>query len=122
MLAMPGRLSSAYGWRRDPINGSVKFHNGLDLAMPVGQDVPAARPGEVAFAGELSGYGLTVVVRHDDRTSTRYAHLSEILVEPGDAVKAGETIAKSGATGRTTGPHLHFEVLEDGRPVNPDGH
>lgn len=118
-MTMPGRLSSSYGWRNDPINGQSKFHKGVDLAMPVGQDVPAARSGEVAFAGALPGYGLTVVVKHDDRTSTRYAHLSQILVEPGDGVGAGETIALSGATGRVTGPHLHFEVLEDGQPVDP---
>lgn len=117
--AMPGRVSSGYGWRNDPLNGQSKFHKGVDLAMPVGQDVPAARNGEVAFAGSLPGYGLTVVVKHDDRTSTRYAHLSQIMVAPGDAVGAGETIALSGATGRVTGPHLHFEVLEDGEAVDP---
>jgi murein DD-endopeptidase MepM/ murein hydrolase activator NlpD len=119
--AMPGRVSSSYGWRPDPINGAMKFHKGVDLAMPTGQDVPAARSGEVSFAGAVDGYGLTVVVKHDDRTSTRYAHLSEILVSPGEAVTAGQTIAHSGATGRVTGPHLHFEVLEDGQPVDPRG-
>lgn len=118
--AMPGRLSSSYGWRNDPINGQSKFHKGVDLAMPVGQDVPAARNGEVAFAGSLPGYGLTVVVRHDDRTSTRYAHLSQVVVAEGDEVGAGQTIALSGATGRVTGPHLHFEVLENGQPVDPN--
>jgi murein DD-endopeptidase MepM/ murein hydrolase activator NlpD len=117
--AMPGRLSSGYGWRKDPLDGSVKFHKGIDIAMPVGQDVPSARAGEVTFAGELKGYGLTVVVKHDERTSTRYAHLSEILVNRGDTVAAGQTVAQSGATGRVTGPHLHFEVLEAGKPVDP---
>ena len=117
--AMPGRLSSGYGWRNDPIDGQAKFHKGVDLAMPVGQEVPAARKGEVTFAGSLPGYGLTVVVKHDDRTVTRYAHLSQLMVAPGDEVGAGETIALSGATGRVTGPHLHFEVLEDGQPVDP---
>ena len=117
--SMPGRLSSSYGWRNDPIDGQSKFHKGVDLAMPVGQDVPAARNGEVTFTGSLPGYGLTVVVRHGDHTSTRYAHLSQVLVAPGDEVGAGETIALSGATGRVTGPHLHFEVLEDGQPVDP---
>ena len=118
-VAMPGRMSSGYGWRKDPIDGHVKFHKGVDIAMPAGQDVPSARAGEVTFAGDVSGYGLTVVVKHDDRTSTRYAHLSEILVAPGDAVNAGQTIAHSGATGRATGPHLHFEVLEAGQAVDP---
>ncbi|MCC7010597.1 MAG: peptidoglycan DD-metalloendopeptidase family protein [Acidobacteria bacterium] len=117
--SMPGRLTSGYGWRRDPIDGQMRFHRGLDLAMRIGEDVPAARTGEVEFAGEQPGYGLTVVVKHDARTSTRYAHLSEILVRTGDAVEAGATIARSGASGRATGPHLHVEVLEDGRPVEP---
>jgi murein DD-endopeptidase MepM/ murein hydrolase activator NlpD len=117
--ALPGRLSSAYGWRRDPIDGALKFHKGVDLAIPVGQDVPAARAGQVAFAGEMSGYGLTVLVDHGGGTSTRYAHLSELEVQAGDQVAAGQTIAKSGATGRVTGPHLHFEVLQDGQPVDP---
>jgi murein DD-endopeptidase MepM/ murein hydrolase activator NlpD len=116
---MPGRLSAGFGWRTDPIDGQRRFHNGLDLALPVGQDVPTARAGAVAFAGELPGYGLTVVVKHDDRVSTRYAHLSEILVAPGEVVDAGQSIARSGASGRTTGPHLHFEVLEGGQPVDP---
>jgi len=117
--AMPGRMSSGYGWRKDPINGVAKFHKGVDIAMPVGEDVPSARGGEVTFAGEVNGYGLTVVVKHDERTSTRYAHLSEILVTPGEQVTAGQTIAHSGATGRVTGPHLHFEVIEDGETVDP---
>jgi len=120
VASLPGRLSSAYGWRKDPMNGEAKFHSGVDLAMPVGQDVPSARGGEVTFAGELKGYGKTVVVKHDDRTSTRYAHLSEILVSPGDAVNAGQTIALSGSSGRSTGPHLHFEVIRDGQSVDPD--
>ena len=115
------RTTSSFGWREDPIRGGLKFHKGIDLAMPVGEEVPSARAGEVVSAGELPGYGLTVVVRHTDRTSTRYAHLSEILVRPGDAVTAGQTLARSGATGRVTGPHLHFEVLEDGTPVDPQG-
>jgi len=121
VAAMPGRLSSGYGWRKDPIDGKRKFHRGMDLALAEGELVPAARDGEVVFAGGSSGYGLTVVVRHDARTSTRYAHLSELLVKAGDEVTAGQTIAPSGATGRTTGPHLHFELLEEGQPVDPAG-
>jgi murein DD-endopeptidase MepM/ murein hydrolase activator NlpD len=120
-LDRPSPLTSAYGWRKDPISGAVKFHKGIDLAMPVGDDVPAARAGEVVFAGDMAGYGTTVVVKHSDTTSTRYAHLSELLVKPGDMVAAGQTIARSGASGRATGPHLHFEVLRDGQSVNPYG-
>jgi murein DD-endopeptidase MepM/ murein hydrolase activator NlpD len=117
--ALRGRVTSAYGWREDPIDSSLKFHKGTDIALPEGHDVPAARAGRVTFAGELPGYGLTVTVDHGDQVSTRYAHLSEIAVEPGEMVAAGQTIAQSGATGRVTGPHLHFEVLESGRSVDP---
>jgi murein DD-endopeptidase MepM/ murein hydrolase activator NlpD len=116
---MPGRVSSDYGWRRDPIDGSEKFHKGVDLALPLGSEVPAARAGPVSFAGEMSGYGLTVEISHGDGVSTRYAHLSELDVKAGDDVTAGQTIAKSGSTGRSTGPHLHFEVLEEGQAVEP---
>jgi murein DD-endopeptidase MepM/ murein hydrolase activator NlpD len=116
---LPGRISSGYGWRRDPIAGDRRFHQGIDLAVPIGSDVPAARGGTVSFAGDLPGYGLTVVINHDARLATRYAHLSALDVRAGDEVAAGQTIAQSGATGRATGPHLHFEVLEDGKPVDP---
>jgi murein DD-endopeptidase MepM/ murein hydrolase activator NlpD len=118
-MTLTGRLSSAYGWRRDPIDGTRRFHKGIDVAMPVGQGVPAARDGRVTFAGEMRGYGLTVVIDHGNGLSTRYGHLSAIDVHAGDTVTAGQTIAQSGSTGRSTGPHLHFEVLDDGQPVNP---
>ncbi len=75
-----GPTTSAFGWRQDPFNGAMKFHKGTDIAMPVGQEVPVARAGQVTFAGEQSGYGMTVVVGHGPGLSTRYAHLSEILV------------------------------------------
>ena len=113
-----GRMSSAYGWRRDPIDNSTKFHKGVDIAMPVGSDLPAAQAGTVKFAGEAAGYGLTVVIDHGS-FSTRYAHLSKLDVKSGDAVQAGQVIGQSGATGRVTGAHLHFEVLEKGQSVNP---
>jgi hypothetical protein len=115
------RVTSAFGWRRDPIDGSVKLHKGTDLAMALGQEVPAARSGEVAFVGEQSGYGLTILINHDGHRATRYAHLSEAHVKAGEAVVEGQVIAKSGASGRATGPHLHFELLEDGQPVDPAG-
>ena len=113
-----GPMSSAYGWRRDPIDNSTKFHRGVDIAMPIGSDLPAAGGGTVRFAGESAGYGLTVVIDHGSY-STRYAHLSKLNVKPGDAVQAGQVIGQSGATGRVTGAHLHFEVLEGGQSVNP---
>lgn len=114
-----GKVSSAFGWRSDPLNGAMKFHKGMDIAMPVGQEVPVAQAGRVTFAGEQSGYGLTVMVEHRPGLVTRYAHLSELGVAAGDAVADGQTIGKSGASGRVTGAHLHFEVLEDGQPVDP---
>ena len=114
-----GPVTSGYGWRQDPIDGGRKFHKGIDIALPVGQDVPAVQGGRVSFAGEQSGYGLTVVVDHADGRATRYAHLSGIDVQVGQEVDAGQRIARSGASGRATGPHLHVEVIEAGRTVNP---
>lgn len=118
-LPLKGRVTSSYGWRQDPIDGTKKFHKGTDIALPVGADVPAARAGTVTFAGELPGYGLTVVVSHEGNQATRYAHLSAVTVKAGDVVAAGQAIARSGASGRVTGPHLHFELLEGGQPVDP---
>lgn len=115
-----GRVSSEFGWRQDPIDGSSKFHAGADIALPTGHPVPSARAGRVTFAGEQAGYGQTVVVEHEGGVSTRYAHLSEIQVKVGDEVTAGQQIARSGASGRVTGPHLHFEVLDARKPVDPE--
>jgi murein DD-endopeptidase MepM/ murein hydrolase activator NlpD len=80
-----GRVSSAYGWRRDPIDDSLKFHKGLDIAMPVGQAIPAPQAGTVVFAGEMPGYGTTVVLDHGNNLTTRYAHLSTIEAQVGSA-------------------------------------
>ena len=117
--SLGGRMSSAYGWRRDPIDSSMKFHHGMDIALPVGHDVPAPQAGRVVFAGEQPGYGQTVILDHGNQMTTRYAHLSAISVAVGDQVETGQVIAQSGATGRVTGPHLHFEVMEAGKSVNP---
>jgi murein DD-endopeptidase MepM/ murein hydrolase activator NlpD len=114
-----GTLTSSFGWRQHPVGGGMKFHRGVDIAMPEGRDVPVARAGRVAFAGAQGGYGLTVVVDHGEGVSTRYAHLSELRVKAGDPVGDGQTIALSGATGRVTGAHLHFEVLKNGQAVDP---
>jgi murein DD-endopeptidase MepM/ murein hydrolase activator NlpD len=119
IATLSGRVTSRYGWRRDPIDGANKFHKGVDIAVPVGSEVPSSGAGRVTFAGELPGYGLTVVVAHDDRRSTRYAHLSRLDVVEGATVTEGQVLGLSGATGRVTGPHLHFEALEDGKPVDP---
>jgi len=114
-----GRLSSSFGWREHPVTGGMKFHKGVDIAMPVGREVQSARGGEVTFAGEQGAYGLTVIVDHGGGASTRYAHLSELRVKTGDVVGDGQLLGLSGRTGRVTGAHLHFEVLENGQPVDP---
>ena len=111
------RVSSQFGWRQDPLDGTLKFHKGTDVAMPIGRDVPSAKAGRVAHAGERSGYGLTVEIDHGHGLVTRYAHLSQLSVSVGDTVSEGQALAKSGATGRVTGPHLHFEVLDQGQPL-----
>jgi murein DD-endopeptidase MepM/ murein hydrolase activator NlpD len=115
----PASVSSTFGWRTDPLDGTQRFHAGTDLRLAYGQDVRAAADGVVTFAGNRGGYGTLVTVRHRDGVETRYAHLSSLDVREGDDVAAGQVIARSGNTGRTTGPHLHFEVRQNGHPVDP---
>jgi murein DD-endopeptidase MepM/ murein hydrolase activator NlpD len=115
-----GRVSSGYGWRTDPFNGHARFHSGTDVKMAYGKDVLSAAEGRVSFVGDQPGYGLTVRIDHGNGLETRYAHLSESSLHQGDAVKSGQVIARSGNSGRSTGPHLHFEVLENGKAVNPE--
>lgn len=110
--------TSRFGWRSDPFTGEAKFHRGVDLALAYGSDVKALGPGVVASAGERPGYGLTVTVDHGGGRETLYAHLSSIDVQPGDAVAAGQRIARSGNSGRATGAHLHVEARELGQPVD----
>jgi murein DD-endopeptidase MepM/ murein hydrolase activator NlpD len=112
-------VTSAYGWRQDPLTGEAKFHKGIDLRAAEGSDVAAAGAGRVTFAGASGGYGTTVVVEHANGLSTRYAHLSEVRVQAGEEIAAGQVIGLAGSTGRATAPHLHFEVLEDGVQVDP---
>jgi murein DD-endopeptidase MepM/ murein hydrolase activator NlpD len=114
-----GPISSAFGWRRDPLTGQGRFHKGVDVKAAYGQTVPSVAGGTVLTAGTQGGYGLTVVVEHDSGIRTRYAHLSELAVRPGDVVARGQDLGRVGSSGRSTGPHLHFEVLEAGKPVNP---
>lgn len=119
-LALPeGRISSQFGWRTDPLTGASRFHNGVDVAAAYGTDVPSAGAGRVVFAGVQGGYGQTVVLEHPDGVRTRYAHLSHIAVSAGDEVGRGALVGRVGTSGRSTGAHLHFEVLEGGRPVDP---
>jgi murein DD-endopeptidase MepM/ murein hydrolase activator NlpD len=102
-----------------PIDKTVKFHAGLDLAVPRGTSVEASADGRVSFAGWSGGYGNLLVIKHADGRETRYAHLDKLLVNEGEAVSAGQQVALSGSTGKSTAPHLHFEIRENGQVLNP---
>ncbi|MDI3270040.1 MAG: M23 family metallopeptidase [Bacillota bacterium] len=114
-----GVITSSFGTRRDPLSRRLQFHAGLDLAAPYGSAVTSAAAGVVTFAGYRPGYGYTVVVRHTASRETLYAHLSRVLVKPGQEVDKGHLIGRVGSSGHSTGPHLHFEVHESGTPVDP---
>lgn len=114
-----GIESSGFGWRLDPINDSRKFHKGADYRADRGTPVYAAGAGVVVFSGRQKGYGKVIYLDHGGGLVTRYAHLRAIGVERGATVAADALIGEVGSTGRTTGPHLHFEVRIDGRAVDP---
>ncbi|SAK96500.1 peptidase M23B [Caballeronia fortuita] len=114
-----GRTSSSFGNRRDPFTQHMSFHPGIDLVAPTGTPVLATAAGRVIHAGPMPGYGNTVEIDHGNGFITRYAHASKINVHVGQQVQPGATIAEVGSTGRSTGPHLHFEVRVAGKPVDP---
>jgi murein DD-endopeptidase MepM/ murein hydrolase activator NlpD len=115
-----GKTTSGFGSRRDPFNSRRKeFHKGIDLGCSIGTKVHSARRGEVVFTGYDEGYGNFVIVEHEFGYRSYYGHLSKILVKKGDPVKAGSLIAFSGNTGKSTGPHLHFEIRKNGKALNP---
>jgi murein DD-endopeptidase MepM/ murein hydrolase activator NlpD len=114
-----GYISSTFGNRTDPFTGRSAFHKGVDFAGREGNDVVAVASGVVIWSGDRYGYGQMVEINHGNGYVTRYAHNSNNLVAVGDTVKRGEVIAVLGSTGRATGPNLHFEVLRNGRVVNP---
>jgi len=116
---LKGWMSSGFGRRVDPITGRMAWHAGVDFAGKPGSDVVAVASGVVTFAGELHGYGRMIEVNHGGGYSTRYGHDDELLVVAGDVVKKGQVIGRMGSTGRSTGPHVHFEVLKDGHQVDP---
>lgn len=111
--------SSSYGWRSDPFTGQKAFHRGLDFTADSGTVIYAAADGIVAQAERMSDYGNIVRVDHGSGLDTRYAHLSKFLVKVGDRVSKGQPIAEVGSTGRSTGPHLHYEVRLNGVPLDP---
>lgn len=114
-----GVLRSSFGERSDPFSGEGAFHTGVDLAVPRGTPVHVTADGVVQSAGWSGGYGKLIVVDHGDGLQTYYAHLSQFLVLPGQAVRRGQVIGLSGGTGRATGPHVHYEVRVAGTAVNP---
>jgi murein DD-endopeptidase MepM/ murein hydrolase activator NlpD len=114
-----GYISSFFGQRPDPFTGETAYHTGIDFAGAPGTRVLAVADGVVSFAGRDKGYGKLVEVTHGNGYVTRYAHNSSLLVEPGQTVRRGDSLALMGSTGRSTGTHLHFEVLRDGKHMNP---
>jgi flagellar protein FlgJ len=115
-----GRVSSGFGYRKDPFTGRYKFHHGVDIAASEGTAVYPAKEGEVRFSGYQKGYGNVVVVDHGDGFVTKYAHNRANRVAAGDRVGPDTVIAEVGSTGRSTGPHLHFEVRYEGKQVPPE--
>ncbi|ABB31793.1 Peptidase M23 [Geobacter metallireducens RCH3] len=115
-LPVSGTVTSGVGWRVDPFGSSrLVYHRGIDIAVPVGTPVRATRGGRVIHAGLHGGHGLAVIVEDDSGGRTLYGHNSELVVRPGERIEPGEVIARSGNSGRSTGPHVHYEVLRDGR-------
>jgi murein DD-endopeptidase MepM/ murein hydrolase activator NlpD len=121
VMPLAGALSSRFGWRDISVAGN-RFHGGIDLAVDAGTPVAAARDGRVVRTGWVGAYGYAVFLEHGDSLETRYAHLSQVLVEPGQIVRQGDVIGLAGSTGASTGPHLHFEIRLAGLAVDPLPH
>lgn len=111
--------SSSFGWRLDPFNGHQAFHEGLDFTATSGASIYAAASGIVSFADQTPDYGKIVKIDHGSGLETRYAHASKLLVKAGERIQKGQKIAEVGTTGRSTGPHLHYEIRLDGNPLDP---
>jgi murein DD-endopeptidase MepM/ murein hydrolase activator NlpD len=121
MPLMPGgfKLSSGFGMRNDPFTGTIGRHDGLDFTSNIGAPILATADGVVSRSGWDGTYGNLVEITHAEGFMTRYAHISTLLVKEGQRVKRGDRIAEVGSTGRSTGPHLHYEVFHQGRVINP---
>jgi murein DD-endopeptidase MepM/ murein hydrolase activator NlpD len=117
LLPVNGVITSNYGWRHDPIDGGIRHHNGVDIAVPAGTSVKAIAAGRVVQSASRGGYGNLVSIDHGDGTVSLYGHNDQLLVAVGEQVQAGQTVALSGSTGRSTGPHLHFELWRNGSNV-----
>ncbi len=116
----PGHeITSRYGNRIDPFLGKLALHAGIDFQAETGQDVKATGAGKITIAGPVTGYGNMVEIDHGRGITTRYGHMSRIIVKEGDTVAAGDVIGRAGSTGRSTGPHIHYEVRRDGTPIDP---
>jgi murein DD-endopeptidase MepM/ murein hydrolase activator NlpD len=119
MWPLAGWLSSGFGRRADPFDGGVAFHPGLDIAADRGTPVRATADGVVNSAGYTGNYGNSVLIDHGFGIGTRFGHLSRVVVRPGQTVRRGDVVGSVGATGRATSPHLHYEILLNGQPINP---
>lgn len=117
ILPVDGQITSGVGMRIDPFDGNWRHHNGIDIAVPEGTPVKAVAGGTVLYAGLRSGYGWTVLVEHDNGMITLYAHNNRITVDVGQGIKKGDTVALAGSTGRSTGPHVHFEAWQAGNNI-----
>jgi murein DD-endopeptidase MepM/ murein hydrolase activator NlpD len=115
-----GWMSSRFGHRTDPFTGRLSSHRGVDFAAKAGTEVFATGAGVVTFSGDRWAYGNLVEINHGNGLTTRYAHNQDLLVSTGDIVRAGDVIATVGSTGRSTGPHVHYEVLRNGQHINPE--
>ncbi|MDQ6763719.1 MAG: M23 family metallopeptidase [Bacteroidota bacterium] len=119
-LPFTGAITSTFGTRENPFDGSgVETHKGLDIRGPIGAPVKAMAKGQVLFAGERGGFGNCIILKHGNGYETLYGHLSKILVRPGQKIDIGQRIGDIGSTGRSTGPHLHYEIHRDGQKINP---
>ena len=117
---LSGWMSSKFGNRIDPFSGKPSWHNGVDFAGKFGDEVIAVASGVVVFSGKKNGYGNLIEINHGNGYVTRYAHNQSHLVVPGDIVEKGQIIAKMGSSGRSTGPHVHFEILRNNKNINPE--
>lgn len=117
ILPVDGQITSGVGMRIDPFDGAWRYHNGIDIAVPEGTPVKSVADGTVLYTGLRSGYGWTVLVEHDNGMITLYAHNSRITVDVGQGIKKGDIVALAGSTGRSTGPHVHFEAWQAGANV-----